>query len=60
MKEDFKGVYCVSVTAFKDDESIDEERTKAHLDRVIDAGVHGIIIGINYYVTPFRLKDCLH
>lgn len=45
MKEDFKGVYCVSVTAFKDDESIDEERTKAHLDRVIDAGVHGVIIG---------------
>jgi 4-hydroxy-tetrahydrodipicolinate synthase len=45
MKEDFKGIYCVSVTAFKDDESIDEERTKAHLDRVINAGVHGVIIG---------------
>lgn len=45
MKYDFKGVYCVTITAFKEDESIDEQRTKAHLDRVIKAGVHGVIIG---------------
>jgi len=44
-KQEFKGVFCVPVTVFKDDESIDEERTKAHIDRVIKAGVHGIVIG---------------
>ena len=45
MNKDFKGVYCVTVTAFKEDESIDEKRTKNHIDRMINAGVHGIIIG---------------
>ena len=41
----FEGVYVVLVTPFKDDESIDEEGLKAHIDRVIDGGVHGIIVG---------------
>jgi len=45
MEKLFEGVYCVSVTAFKEDESLDEERTTAHLDRVIKAGVDGVIIG---------------
>ena len=45
MQKEFKGVFCVSVTAFKADGNIDEKRTKAHLDRVIEAGVHGVIIG---------------
>jgi dihydrodipicolinate synthase/N-acetylneuraminate lyase len=39
----FEGIYCVSVTAFKEDESLDEERTTAHLDRVIKAGVDDLL-----------------
>ena len=45
MEKVFEGVYCVSVTAFEEDESLDEKRTRAHLDRVIEAGVDGVIIG---------------
>jgi len=35
----------VLVTPFGEDESLDEEGMKAHLDRVITGGVDGIIVG---------------
>ena len=41
----FEGVYCVTVTAFKEDESLDEDVTRRHLDRVIEEGVDGVIVG---------------
>ena len=41
----FEGVYAVLVTPFKEDESIDEEKLRAHVDRVIEGGVSGVITG---------------
>lgn len=45
MNNNFRGIFNVTLTAFKENETIDEEKTKAHIDRVINAGVHGIIVG---------------
>jgi len=41
----FAGVFAVLVTPFKEDESLDEERMRAHVDRVISGGVDGVIVG---------------
>lgn len=41
----FEGIYVVLVTPFKEDESLDEERLRAHADRVIEEGVDGVIVG---------------
>ena len=41
----FEGIYVVLVTPFKEDESIDEEKLRAHVDRVIEGGVSGVITG---------------
>jgi len=41
----FEGVFAVLVTPFREDESLDEEGMKAHLDRVIRGGVDGVIVG---------------
>lgn len=41
----FEGIYAVLVTPFKEDESLDEERLRAHADRVIEEGVDGVIVG---------------
>jgi len=41
----FEGVYAVLVTPFDEDESLDEERLRAHTDRVIEEGVDGVIVG---------------
>lgn len=41
----FEGVYAVLVTPFKEDESLDEERMRIHVDRVIREGVDGVIVG---------------
>lgn len=45
LNKNMRGVYCVLVTPTKEDESIDEERLRSHIDRVIDGGVDGVIIG---------------
>lgn len=45
MAKRFKGVYCVLVTPVNDKESVDEERLRTHIDRVIDGGVDGVVIG---------------
>lgn len=37
-----RGIFCVLITPFKGDESLDEERLRSHIDRVIEKGVHGI------------------
>lgn len=41
----FEGVFAVLVTPFREDESLDEEGMKAHLDRVIRGGADGVIVG---------------
>ena len=45
MNKKFEGVYCVFSTPFKEDESLDEARLRSHIDRVIENGVDGVIIG---------------
>ena len=44
MNKDFIGVYPVSVTPFKENGSFDLPAAKQHLDRLIEAGVHGICV----------------
>ena len=44
MNKNFKGVYAVAVTPFKEDGSFDVESAKKHLDWLIEKGVHGICI----------------
>ncbi len=40
----WSGVYPAATTSFRADGSIDFDATLAHLDRLIDAGVHGLIM----------------
>lgn len=44
MKIDWKGVYPAATTAFRPDESLDLEATAKHLDALIRAGVHGLVV----------------
>lgn len=44
MDKRFKGVYAVAVTPFKKDGSFDFKAAKAHLDYLIESGVHGICV----------------
>ncbi|MEM6561110.1 MAG: dihydrodipicolinate synthase family protein, partial [Planctomycetota bacterium] len=52
----FKGVLPAACTQFRPDESLDIDTTLAHLDAMIDAGVHGMVmlgtVGENYALTP--------
>jgi len=45
MNNKFEGVYVVLVTPFKEDESLDEETMRVHLDRVTQEGADGVIVG---------------
>ena len=40
----WNGVYPAAVTHFKKDESLDIDATLAHLDQMIEAGIHGVIM----------------
>ncbi len=44
MRVDWKGVYPAATTAFRPDESVDLKATAAHLDALIKAGVHGLVV----------------
>lgn len=45
-QNDLKGVLVALITPFTDDGSeIDQSRLKAHIDRLIDAGMHGLVPG---------------
>lgn len=45
-QKDLKGVLVALITPFTDDGSkIDENRLKAYIDRLIDAGMHGLVPG---------------
>lgn len=44
MKPNWHGVYPAATTQFRPDESIDFDATARHLDTMVTAGVHGIIL----------------
>ncbi len=44
MSKEFKGVYCVAVTPFAENGDFDYAKAKAHVDYLIESGVHGLVI----------------
>src|SRR5262245_24408520 len=44
MKVNWKGVFPAGVTHFKDDQSLDLPATMKHLEVMINAGIHGLIM----------------
>ncbi|MDZ4688264.1 MAG: dihydrodipicolinate synthase family protein [Planctomycetaceae bacterium] len=63
MNVQWHGVYPAAVTHFRDDESLDLPATLKHLDAMIDAGVHGMIVlgsvGENCTLTAAEKRDVL-
>lgn len=56
MTIDWRGVFPAVTTQFKDDQSLDLEATARHIERLIKAGVHGLImlgtVGENTALEP--------
>ncbi|MDR1439197.1 MAG: dihydrodipicolinate synthase family protein [Clostridiales bacterium] len=44
MSIEFKGVYCVAVTPFRENGEFDYGKAKAHVDYLIENGVHGLVL----------------
>ena len=44
MRAEWKGVYPAVTTQFKSDQSLDLPATARHLGKLLDAGVHGVIM----------------
>jgi 4-hydroxy-tetrahydrodipicolinate synthase len=44
MRVDWRGVFPAATTQFRDDQSLDLPGTTAHLERLLKAGVHGLIM----------------
>jgi 1-pyrroline-4-hydroxy-2-carboxylate deaminase len=44
MKSNWKGVYPAITTQFRDDESLDLAATAKHLETMIQAGIHGVVL----------------
>lgn len=44
IRPNWRGVYPASTTQFKDDESLDVSATLAHVEMMMNAGVHGMIM----------------
>jgi 4-hydroxy-tetrahydrodipicolinate synthase len=44
MKVNWKGVFPAITTQFRSDESLDLEGTARHLEKMIDAGIHGLVL----------------
>jgi 4-hydroxy-tetrahydrodipicolinate synthase len=57
------GVFPAAVTHFKDDDSVDFAATLRHLDVMIEAGVHGVIllgsVGENCALEPAEKRELL-
>jgi len=41
----FEGIYTPAITPYRDDGSIDRDAFVAHIEGLMDAGVHGIVNG---------------
>jgi 4-hydroxy-tetrahydrodipicolinate synthase len=63
MQVTWKGVYPAATTQFRDDQSVDIEATKRHVNRMIEGGVHGIImlgtVGENTALEPEEKRAVL-
>ena len=63
MSPSWRGVFPAAVTLFHDDQAIDREATLAHVDRLVDAGVHGLIllgtVGENCSIEPVEKRELL-
>ena len=44
MKTNWKGVFPALTTQFRPDQSLDLAATAKHLDAMIEAGIHGVIM----------------
>lgn len=44
MPIDWKGVYAAATTEFHPDESLDLAATKRHFERLIEGGIHGLVV----------------
>ena len=44
MPIDWKGVYAAATTEFHPDESLDVAATKRHFERLIEGGIHGLVV----------------
>lgn len=59
----WRGIFPAVTTQFREDGSLDLEGTAAHLDRLIDDGVHGLImlgtLGENVSLDPAEKSDVL-
>ena len=44
MRVNWKCVYPAATTAFRPDESVDLKATAAHLDALVRAGMHGLVV----------------
>lgn len=44
MRDKFKGIFAVVVTPFKEDGAFDYDKAKAHVDELMDKGVHGLVL----------------
>lgn len=63
MNVNWHGVYPAAITHFQDDDSLDIPATLRHLDVMIDAGVHGLImlgsVGENAVQEPAEKREVL-
>lgn len=59
----WSGVFPAATTAFRRDQSVDLEGTARHLDRLVRAGVHGLVVlgtvGENHSLEPEEKRDVL-
>ncbi len=44
MQQEWQGIYPAAPTQFKDDQSLDIDSTLKHLEAMIEAGIHGLIM----------------
>ncbi len=59
----WNGVYPAATTQLKPDQSLDLEATKSHVNTLIEAGVHGLVmlgtVGENTALVPEERRDVL-
>jgi 4-hydroxy-tetrahydrodipicolinate synthase len=63
MQVDWKGVFPALMTEFRADQSLDLEATALHVEAMIEAGVHGLVmlgtLGENTSLSPAEKRDVL-
>lgn len=63
MNVSWRGVFPAVTTAFRPDQSLDLPGTLAHVERLIDSGVHGLVmlgtVGENCSLEPGEKRDVL-